>query len=138
MPALLPERLEAGTLPVPAVISMGEGARFLQRTGLQNVSALERSLKKRLVRGISAMRSYRIYEPRFEDGPLLINHKKLPSEEAAQLLAEKGLLLRGGYHCAPLVHRYLGTEEHGGLRLSVGPFNTPIQIDRALNILESL
>ncbi len=138
MTDLLPERLEAGTLPVPAIISMGEGARYLQKRGLANVSAWERALKKRLREGISQMRAYTVYEPWFEDGPLLINHKAIPSEEAAHLLAEKGLFLRGGYHCAPLAHRYLGTEESGALRLSVGPLNTPQQIDRALNILESV
>lgn len=138
MPELLPERLEAGTMPVPAVIAMGEGARFVQKQGAENISAWERTLKKRLIRGISALNSYVIYEPWFEDGPLLVNHKELPSEEAAHLLGEKGLFLRGGYHCAPLAHRFLGTEGSGALRLSVGPFNTEDQIDRALNILESV
>lgn len=138
MPEFLPERLEAGTLPVPAVIAMGEGARFVQKQGAENISAWERTLKKRLIRGISAMNSYVIYEPWFEDGPLLVNRKELPSEEAAHLLGEKGLFLRGGFHCAPLAHRFLGTEENGALRLSVGPFNTKDQIDRALNILESV
>ncbi len=135
---LLPERLEAGTLPVPAIVSMLEGARYLQQRGPKNISAWERSLKKRLCQGILQMPAYRVYEPQFPDGPLLVNHKALPSEEAAHRLAEKGLMLRGGFHCAPLAHRYLGTEANGALRLSVGPFNTPNQIDRALNILESL
>lgn len=138
MPDLLPERLEAGTLPVPAIISMGEGARFVKKLGVKTVSAWERELKKQLIRGILAMPSYVIYEPWFENGPLLINRKDMPSEEAAQLLAEKGLFLRGGFHCAPLAHRYLGTEESGALRLSPGLFNTPAEIERALNILESV
>ncbi len=138
MPDLLPERLEAGTLPVPAIISMGEGARFVKKLGVKTVSAWERELKKQLIRGILAMPSYVIYEPWFENGPLLINRKDMPSEEAAQLLAKKGLFIRGGFHCAPLAHRYLGTEESGALRLSPGLFNTPAEIERALNILESV
>ena len=60
------------------------------------------------------------------------------SENSALALAEKGLFLRGGFHCAPLAHRYLGTEESGALRLSPGLFNTPAEIERALNILESV
>ncbi|MBE6711976.1 MAG: aminotransferase class V-fold PLP-dependent enzyme [Ruminococcaceae bacterium] len=138
MPSFLPERLEAGTLPVPAIISMGEGARFLQSQKLESITARERALKKRLLSGLAAMKKYTLYEPWFEDGPLLINHKRLPSEKAAESLAEKGLMLRGGFHCAPLAHRWLGTEEHGALRLSPGPFTTAHQIDRALNLLESL
>lgn len=138
MPLLLPERLEAGTLPVPAIVSMGEGARFLLKKGISSVTERERELKKRLCRGIEAMPQYVLYEPQFEDGPLLINHRKLPSEEAASLLADAGLMLRGGFHCAPLAHRFLGTEQSGALRLSIGPFNTPHQIDQALNLLENL
>lgn len=138
MPLLLPERLEAGTLPVPAIISMGEGARYLLQRGLGSVTALERALKKRLRQGISSMKQYTVYEAQFEDGPLLINHQSIPSEEASQRLSEMGLMLRGGFHCAPLAHRFLGTEKSGAMRLSVGPFNTPRQIDRALNLLEHL
>ena len=135
---LLPERLEAGTLPVPAIISMYEGALYLQKRGLENIADHERALKARLYRGVSSMRRYTVYEPQYADGPLLIKHQAIPSEEAAHRLAEKGLFLRGGFHCAPLAHRFLGTAEQGALRLSVGPFNTPQQIDRALNILESI
>lgn len=138
MPLLLPERLEAGTLPLPAIISMGEGARYLLQRGLLSVTDWERGLKKRLRQGISSMKQYTLYEAEFEDGPLLINHQSLPSEEAAQRLSEMGLMLRGGFHCAPLAHRFLGTEQSGALRLSVGPFNTPRQIDHALNLLEQL
>ena len=138
MPPLFPERLEAGTLPVPAIVSMGAGAQYLMQYGTDQITKRERSLKKRLMRGISDLKQYRLYEPQFEDGPLLINHRTLPSEEAARRLSEMGLMLRGGFHCAPLAHRFLGTEESGALRLSVGPFNTPRQIDQALNLLEEL
>ncbi len=138
MPELLPERLEAGTLPVPAIISMGEGARYLLNCGVSSVTNRERDLKRRLRDGIAAMHRYVLYEPWFEDGPLLINHREMPSEKAAQSLSEMGLMIRGGFHCAPLAHRFLGTEKSGAMRLSIGPFNTPRQIDQALNLLERL
>ncbi len=138
MPALLPERLEAGTLPVPAIFSMGLGAQFLMQKGLVSITRHERELKKILIKGLINLPSYRLYEPWFADGPLLINHQKIPSEEAARILGEKGVLVRGGFHCAPLAHRYLGTEKEGALRLSPGIFTTKEEIFEALNILESL
>ena len=40
---------------------------------------------------------------------------------------------RTGLHCAPLVHKQIGTMDiHGGVRFSLGPFNTQAHIDRAL------
>ncbi len=138
MPALPPERLEAGTLPVPAVFSMALGAEFVMKKGLASIQYHERLLKRLLVKSLSSLSSYILYETEFPDGPLLINHKNLPSEKAAALLSDKGLFVRGGFHCAPLAHRYLKTEEHGGLRLSPGLFTTKEEIFEALNILESI
>ena len=41
MPALLPEALEAGTLPLPAIVSMGAGARFVMQYGLSRIQKTE-------------------------------------------------------------------------------------------------
>lgn len=138
MPPLLPERLEAGTLPVPALFSMGLGAEFVMEKGLTSIARHEQYLKRLLMQNLSFFPSYTLYESQFPHGPLLINHKRIPSEEAASLLSEKGLFVRGGFHCAPLAHRYLGTEESGALRLSPGLFTTKEEIFEALNILESI
>ncbi len=138
MPPLLPERLEAGTLAVPAVFSMGLGAEFVMGKGLNAIRCHERGLKKILIQNLFSLPSYVLYEAEFPDGPLLINHRKIPSEEAAALLSEKGLFVRGGFHCAPLAHRYLGTEKSGAVRLSPGIFTTKEEIFETLNILESI
>lgn len=138
MPAYLPERLEAGTLPLPAIVSMEAGARFLLRHGVSAIARHERERKAQLIRGLRVMGGYTLYEPYFPDGPLLINRVGIPSEEASAALSEKGLLVRGGFHCAPLAHRFLGTERWGAIRLSPGPFTTKEEIEEALNILESI
>ena len=134
----LPERLEAGTLPVPAIISMGAGAEHLLSVGVENITKREKELKRYLVKGIEQMRKYRLYEPYFETGPLLINHPLLSSAEAASRLSDRGLCVRDGFHCAPLAHRFLGTEKTGGIRLSPNAFTTREELDKALEMLESL
>ena len=138
MPENLPERLEAGTLPVPAIISMGSGAEYLNAVGVENVTRREKEVKRYLVKGIRRLSKFTLYEPYFETGPILINHKGKHSEETASALAEKGICVRGGFHCAPLAHRFLGTEETGGVRLSPGPFTTKEELDRTLEVLESI
>ena len=138
MPDLFPERLEAGTLPVPAIAALSAGAAFLLKEGVSRVTRRERALKRRLAEGIRSLPGFLLYEAEFPDGPLLINRIGMPSEKAASLLAEKGLCVRGGFHCAPLAHRFLKTEESGALRLSPGYFTADREIDEALNLLLSL
>jgi selenocysteine lyase/cysteine desulfurase len=56
------------------------------------------------------------------------------SQEAAAVLATSfGIQTRAGLHCAPLMHKTLGTAASGGtLRFSIGPFNTEDDIDAAI------
>lgn len=135
MPDDLPERLEAGTLPVPAIASMGAGAEFLLKEGVQAVAEHERAAKAFLTEGIANMKRYRLYEPEYSLGPLLINHRNRLPEELAELLSREGIMVRAGFHCAPLAHRHLGTEPYGGVRLSPGPFVTRRELETVLDTL---
>ena len=63
----------------------------------------------------------------------------LPLREApetlADRLAEHGVAVRAGLHCAPLAHRTAGTEETGTLRFSASIFNTPEEAETVLRML---
>ncbi len=137
MPSLLPERLEAGTLPLPAIAAMGAGADYLMQRGLSHIQFAERRKKKLLIEGLSQMPQYRLYAQGEADGPVLFNRVGMHSEDFARYLGEQGLMVRGGFHCAPLMHRWLGTEEQGGVRLSPGIFTTDAEIYEALRILSA-
>lgn len=137
MPAHLPERLEAGTLPVPAIAAMASGAEFVLREG-KALSEIKRQNKKRLTEGILSLKNYTVYEPGFPAGPLLINHRTKSPEELSQILLQNGIYARQGFHCAPLAHRFLGTEGSGAVRLSPGAFNTLREMDRVLGILSGV
>ncbi|MBR1624160.1 MAG: aminotransferase class V-fold PLP-dependent enzyme, partial [Clostridia bacterium] len=51
---------------------------------------------------------------------VLLNIKGKQSAETADELSQKGVFVRGGLHCAPLMHRWLGTIERGAVRFSFG------------------
>lgn len=138
MPRLPPERFEAGTLPLPAIVSMGAGADFLLREGVERIEKREREAKKLLLEGLFQMPRYTVYEPWYPDGPVLVNHCALSPFEVEKSLSEKGVLVRSGFHCAPLAHRFLGTEKRGAVRLSVGPFTTKKEVVEALFHLSRL
>ena len=56
------------------------------------------------------------------------------------LLDEKyGIAVRTGYHCAPLIHKYLKDKEYGGtVRVSLGPFTTEAELDVLAEALEEI
>ena len=53
-------------------------------------------------------------------------------------LAERGIAVRAGIHCAPFAHRTAGTLETGTVRLSVSDFNTPAEVYRTLDVFRAL
>lgn len=138
MPERLPERLEAGTLPVPAIASMAAGASFLESEGLSRITQIERKNKRILSEGIASLPGWIVYEPQFQNGPLLANKIGIPSEEIAHRLAEKEIAVRAGFHCAPLAHRFLGCDSFGGVRFSPGYFTTEKELFHTLNVLEGI
>jgi selenocysteine lyase/cysteine desulfurase len=54
----------------------------------------------------------------------------LPAAEIGGILDQAfDIAVRPGLHCAPYIHRSLGTFPEGTVRVSPGPFNTEADID---------
>ena len=51
-------------------------------------------------------------------------------------LNKNGIAVRGGYHCAPLAHKKMGTLEIGTSRISVGAFNTKSEAENFCSIVK--
>jgi selenocysteine lyase/cysteine desulfurase len=61
-----------------------------------------------------------------------------PEDLSAILDGDFRIATRAGLHCAPLVHQDLGTSPKGGVRFSLGPFNTDEDIDKALEAMSTI
>ncbi len=138
MPKRSPERFEAGTPPTPAIGALFGGLRFLKRVGFSAVAEKETELRKRLCEGLSVIRGITVIEPQNEGGVVSFFHREKKVDFIASALAERGIAVRGGYHCAPLAHRTIGTEKTGTVRASLGFFNTEWEVDAFLKALSGL
>ncbi len=137
MPAVFPERLEAGTLATPAIAGLCEGIRFVSSLGVEAIGAHERTLAARLKHRLAGMENVILYAPDFtEGGTVLFNVRDVPSVNVASWLDEQGICVRAGFHCAPLAHKRLATGENGAVRVSFGAFNTAAEVDYAADCLE--
>ena len=127
-PSELPERLESGTVNVPAIIGLGAGLDFISKKGIKRLYGEEMKLIKYIYSGLSKNRNIELYTPPPElwiYAPVLsFNFNGIKSIETAKILDEKGIAVRAGYHCAPTAHKQIDTLSGGTVRVSVSAFNT--------------
>jgi cysteine desulfurase family protein len=142
-PETLPDKYEAGNLNVPALAGLAAGAAWLQEQGLEEVHRRVSDLTTRLVQGFREIDGVTVFGPaepgRRIDVVSIVIVGCQPHEAAVMLDTAHRIQTRPGLHCAPLMHRALGTIEGGGtLRFSVGPFNTEEEIDQTVNAVAEI
>lgn len=136
MPQWLPERLEAGTLPTPAIASLHAALSYLDERGIEEIAKEERALFLAARERLESLDGIRVLAREWPGAVLSFVRAGYDSTEIATTLAARGICVRAGLHCAPLAHRALGTLPGGAVRLSFGPFNTLADIDAVWHALQ--
>lgn len=141
-PDFLPDRLESGTLNNSSVIGLGAGIDFVTQKGMSKIYSHELGLVSFVYKELEKNSNAVLYTPMPEKNkfaPIMsFNYKDYQSEKTAALLAEKGIAVRAGLHCAPLAHRSFGTQERGTVRFSPSVFTTFRDCENFLNSLKKL
>ncbi|MBR2646890.1 MAG: aminotransferase class V-fold PLP-dependent enzyme [Clostridia bacterium] len=138
MPDFYPDALEAGTLSFPAVVSLLEGARYCE-TRLDETAETCQTLSEYFLTRLSHIPPYVAYSKPNPCGIAAFRHPNLSSEHLAEILSSRyDIAVRGGLHCAPLIHEALGTLDDGLVRASFSAFNSTAEIDVLLSALTEL
>ena len=141
MPDFLPDRLEAGTHNVPGIAGLLAGVRFVRQRGMTDILDRERRLTLLAVEGLRAIPGVKVFAMpglRAQAGVLSFVPEHKDVEEIGGGLAESGIAVRSGIHCAPFAHRSAGTLDTGTVRLSFSDFNTREEVYRLLSVLPGL
>ena len=141
MPVRLPDRLEPGTGNAPGLAGLRAGCEYVLAEGVEALHAREAQLKARLYDGLAAIPGVRVLSPRAPDGVGVVTITSRDVEPAALSTAldrEFGVCTRAGLHCAPEVHRLLGTLETGAVRFSLGWASTDEDVEQALRGVEEV
>lgn len=136
MPDFYPDRAEAGTVSYPAIVSLGEGATYLKSHFYEN---RDRTLylTDLMLNGLSSVGGAVVCSGTNPYGIVAFGLKNMQSEMAAYRLSEEySVCVRGGLHCAPLMHKALGSD--GLVRASLSAFNNEREIDYFLSAVEKL
>ena len=127
-PGEYPTRLEAGTLNGHGLAGLSAALDFLSETGIARIHAHEDALARRFykaVRDLPGVTVYGDFSAPVRAPVVTLNIGDFDSAEISDELAERfGIATRPGAHCAPRLHRALGTEEQGAVRFSWSYFNT--------------
>ena len=138
MPSLLPERLEAGTLPVCAIAGLRAGVEMVRTLGQDQIHAHACGLFHRMRQGLEEIGGVTVYRPDEAGGVLLFSVRDRESEQIAAELDARGICVRAGLHCAPLAHRTLGTPPDGAVRISFSVYSTEEEVEEALAALRDV
>ena len=141
-PSQLPEALEAGTLNGHGLAGLGAALDYLLDRGMEDIHRTEDALARRFAGGVRSIPGVTLYGDL--DAPVrapivTLNVGELDAAEVSgRLWDEAEICVRAGAHCAPLIHRALGTQERGAVRFSFSCFNTEAEIDRAVQAVADI
>ncbi len=141
-PREFPYFLEGGTPNVLGIAGLAAGLRHVAEQGLDRIHAHETALCERLWRRLDEMGGYEVFGHRDHTrrvGTLSFRSDALPAAEIGGILDQAfEIAIRPGLHCAPYVHRALGTFPDGTVRVSPGPFSTEADVDRLAGALAEI
>ena len=141
-PSQMPTALEAGTLNGHGIAGLGAAVTYLEETGLNVIREKEQSLMRRFYEGIFAIPGIKVYGDFSTNDRAAIVSFNIgdydSSEVSDELNVEYGIVTRPGAHCAPLMHKALGTVEQGAVRFSFSHYNTEEEVDAAIRAVEEL
>ena len=132
-----PFRLEYGTPNVVGIAGLQAGLKWVLDKGLDAIHAHEMKLTRMLRDGLAEIPGVVLYCQENLDnhiGILSFNVEGLEAMDTGTMLdVDYSITCRTGLHCAPLVHKQLGTDKiHGSVRFGLGPFNTAEHIEAAI------
>lgn len=135
-PPTYPDRLESGTLNLPAIASLTESVRYA-KANMKNFSALLTSHTEFIIDALSQIPRIKVYSTPNPVGIVSFSVGDIPSVDIAEILdAEYDIAVRSGIHCAPLLHQFLGTVDSGLVRVSLSAQNSMREIRFFLNAVK--
>lgn len=142
-PAQMPTALEAGTLNVPGIAGLGAGVRWILQQGVQTLQEKETAWAQLFYEQLQKVENLTFYGDFSGNAPRVpIVSLNIGDEDSAwvadALWEDAGICVRAGAHCAPLLHKTLGTAAQGVVRFSFSHANTEEEVLRAAKAVRTL
>lgn len=143
-PAGMPTALEAGTLNGHGIAGLHAALSYLEEMGMDRLRRQEMELMWLFYDGVASLPGVTVYgdfsSRKMDRAPIVtLNIGDYDSGEVSdELYVRYGISTRAGAHCAPLMHKALGTVEQGAVRFSFSHRNTREEVLRAVQAVKEL
>ena len=141
-PEELPLRFEAGTLNLPGIVSLEEGVKFIEETGMETARRYKESCVARLRDFLRRFNSVRLFPPAGCDVTTTIlsfTINGVPPSDICYILENNfAIVTRSGLHCAPLIHEHIGASPGGTVRVSPSWFTTDDELSAFEHAIEQI
>ena len=132
---------EAGTQNGPGVAALSAGVQYVLDRTVEAIQLQERKLMKRLYQEMAEMKHVVLYGNDEENrGPVMsFQVTGLKASDVGYILQSGyDITVRTGLHCAPLIHKYLGTDAYGTVRISISDMTTEHDIEVFLKAMKDI
>lgn len=141
-PMEYPTRLEAGTLNSHGIAGLSAALDVILERGVEDIQRTEHALMQRFydgVRQIPGVTVYGDFSAAQRGAIVALNVRDYDSSAVSdELTVTYGIATRPGAHCAPRMHRALGTQEQGAVRFSFSCYNTEQEVDAAVAAVRAI
>ncbi|MCI0413463.1 aminotransferase class V-fold PLP-dependent enzyme [bacterium] len=140
-PAELPMHLEAGTPNFLSIAALSHGLTFIENEGMEKIHRKEWEFARILFEYLVSDPRFHVYSRLAQQdlAVLAFNLRNVAPDEVAAILDQRfGIAVRGGLHCAAVLHQQLNTLPDGCLRVSPGYFNTEEDLLILVEALKSI
>ncbi|HEY7068426.1 MAG TPA: aminotransferase class V-fold PLP-dependent enzyme [Chloroflexota bacterium] len=141
MPLEAPSAYEPGSQNAWAAAGLDAALDWLAAQGRAAVVAPAETAAHAMLRRLGALPGVQTYAPAAEHwmGIVAFTSDRLAPGALADALAERGIAVRAGLHCAPWAHRWLGTLAGGGaVRVSTSYFTPPSAVETLESALRDI
>jgi len=135
----IPERFEAGTPSIAEVIGLARAISFVQKIGFDTIMEDEKSLMAYAIQELRRRKYITIYGSQdylYRKTLISFNIKGIHQHDIAQILADDGICVRVGFHCAEPLAKLLNI--NGSVRISFGIYTTKQDLEIFFNSLDKV
>ena len=134
--ASLPNKFEAGTQNVEAVVGLGAAIDYIEKIGYEKIQEIEKEVVDYAISELKKLDFVTLYctsNPKNHSSVISFNINGVHPHDVASILDSENVCVRSGNHCAQPLMRYLGIDST--CRASFYLYNTKEDVDALVNAL---